>query len=158
MNIQRARSVDELLPVLTHPAILDAICEDGAEFNPDSLDLDKDCWLTAGDYAVIYLRKTGCITVDVHVHFLPESRGETAVKTIKAFYRWFLENTPFRKLTAEVPECYPNVSNFCLKMGMTAEGINRSSYLKNGEELDQVNLGITRAEIEHYLEAHNGVC
>ena len=56
------------------------------------------------------------------------------------------------KLIAEIPVWYPDVYHFSLKNGLTDEGINRSSILKNGEFIDQHRLGITKEEAKSCLQ------
>jgi RimJ/RimL family protein N-acetyltransferase len=72
---------------------------------------------------------------------------------MKEFYEWVLENTEDRinKINVSIPENDKRVINFAKKVGFKKEGLNRDSYMKNGTIYAQQNLGITRSEIEDYI-------
>jgi len=69
-----------------------------------------------------------------------------------AALQWIIDNTPeCKKVTAQIPVIYDNVRRFIEQFGFVQEGINRQSYQKAGKILDQWNYGITRPEIEAFL-------
>ena len=56
------------------------------------------------------------------------------------------------KFTTQICVCYPEVYNFALKhFGSKNEGLNRASFLKNGQYQDQYMLGATRQEFKAFL-------
>ena len=86
------------------------------------------------------------VTVQIHAHVIPAYRKEYSKQTGKAALDYIIENTGYCKIIAVVPVLYNNVKKFCESFGFKEEGINRLSYQKNGEVIDQWYLGITREE------------
>ena len=117
------------------------------DFNPN---VDDECWLlmnNESDIVALYnLHGVNGVTVQIHAHVLPEYRKECSKETGKAALDYIIENTGYYKIIATVPVIYNNVKRFCESFGFKEEGINRLSYQKNGEIIDQWQLGITRGE------------
>lgn len=68
---------------------------------------------------------------------------------MSAFYKWFLTLADqVHKLNVSIPITQRKVINFAKKVGFKQEGINRESYMKDGQYYDQIILGLTRPEIE----------
>lgn len=141
--------------VLDHPDIFDVISEDGGidyEVNPE-----KDCFLTLWvdkELAGLYILspKSG-VELDIHAHILPVYREKYARSLTRLMYEWLLKNAniQFQKVTASVPELYPNVMRFCEEFGMVCEGQNRKAWRKHGRLHDKFSYGITRDEIKAFL-------
>jgi RimJ/RimL family protein N-acetyltransferase len=93
------------------------------------------------------------VTLEIHAHVLPEYRKQYSLETGDLVLKWIIEEGPeqYKKVIAQIPTCYPNVINFTLAHGFKKEGINRKSDIIDGILYDQVMLGITREEIEDYL-------
>ncbi len=154
LTAQKTIDTDEINSVLTNPVILKAISEDGAQLK--NIDIKNETWVsikkkdtTIGIYNLVPLN---AITMEVHAHVLPEYRKEYSMRTSRIFYKWFLGNTDRLKLIAIVPLIHKNVQNFLISNKFTVEGINRKSFIKNGEIMDQIMFGITRKEIEIFLD------
>ena len=92
------------------------------------------------------------VTLQMHIHILPEHRGKYAMKAAREMWKWFLSganiNKDFVKVTTSVPVIWPRVKKFSEINGFREEGLNRMSYKKNGIIMDQWMLGITTQEIE----------
>ena len=92
------------------------------------------------------------VTLQMHIHILPEHRGKYAMKAAREMWKWFLSGTninkDFVKVTTSVPVIWPRVKKFSEINGFREEGLNRMSYKKNGIIMDQWMLGITTQEIE----------
>ena len=155
LTAQKTEDIEEIKSVLGHPVILEAISEDGAKLK--DIDVKNETWvsikkkdITIGIYNLVPLN---AITMEVHAHVLPEYRKEYSMRTSRIFYKWFLENTDRLKLIAIVPFFHKNVQNFLISNKFTVEGINRKSFRRNNEIMDQIMFGITRKEIEIFLDA-----
>jgi hypothetical protein len=142
--------------VLSRPEIFAVIAEDGQ--TPEDIDLDvfNDCWLSMmeGDLFVgcYKLHALNRITVKAHAQILPEYRKKYSRDTGIALHEYIYNKAPaYLKVVVEIPTIYPNVKQFATDIGFREEGINRSSYLKGGEVIDQWMLGITRTEIGEFL-------
>lgn len=154
MKARRTYSVSLIKAVMLLPEIWATIAEDGqdpADFDPD---VNDEIWLTMetgeGILVGLYnLHSRNAVTVEIHAQVLPEHRKEYSRATGLAALRWIRVNLPTcHKVIATVPALYPNVKKFTESFGFQLEGVNRASYLKEGELHDQWNLGITRGEID----------
>lgn len=153
MKLERCYSPEAIGAIFTHPDIWVTIAEDNC--TPDSFapDFSTEIYMAVkvdekiiGFYA--FAVKSG-FELDIHAQILPEFRKKHALASGEKILKWFYNEAPkrFLKLTAQVPFKYPNVKEFSTRLGLQVEGVNRSSYLKEGEIWDQWYLGITREEI-----------
>lgn len=147
----RTFDADTIRAVLLAPEIYATIAEDGHERSLDP-DLRDTLWLEMRDehelVAVYQLERINGITAQIHANVLKKHRKKYSRATGEAALQWVVENLPeINKIIAVVPVIYPNVKDFTCGFGFQVEGVNRQSYLKNGEIHDQWLLGITRAEI-----------
>lgn len=81
---------------------------------------------------------------ECHFQVIPEYRKTHATEFAEKAINWLWSNTDAIKIVAEIPEMFPNVIKFGEKMGFQREGINRKSYMKNGQICDQVYMGLSR--------------
>lgn len=139
------------------PEIWEVISEDGQERGTFRPEVEQECWLAMhnndGTVVALYnFHAVNGITVEIHAHVLPEYRKEHSAATCLAAFRWMYDNEPeCNKIIANVPNIYENVKNFAVRMGFSIEGVNRSSYRKNGGTHDQWSMGITRDEIKELI-------
>lgn len=148
MIVTRCYDVDVIRSIMSHPDIYDRIAEDGTperqDFIPDMISFAYLAGVVnAEPIGVFVLHPVNGVTWECHVQVLPEYRkdyahefGEKCVE-----YCWELGVS---KLVAQIPFLYPNVKDFALRQGFELEGINRKSYLKNGQLYDQWYLGRVR--------------
>ena len=141
-----------------HPDIWKTVAEDGQTQESFDPNCKGDCWLlleTNEDIIGVYnLHPHNSVTLEIHAHVLPEYRKRYSMESGDLALRWIVEEGPkqYQKVIAQIPTIYQNVIDFTLAHGFTEEGVNRLSHLKDGELLDQWLLGITRNEINQYLE------
>lgn len=145
-----------VIDIITRSDIWATVAEDGQqidEFNPD---VEGECWLAMNDgetmVGLYNLHAHNAITVQIHAHVLPECRREHSKDTATAALTYIRDCAPdYLKVVAQIPFIYENVKNFTCGNGFQVEGVNRSSYIKDGKVVDQWMLGITRNEIEDFL-------
>lgn len=145
----RTFDTEQILSVLTHPDILKTITE--SDSSNLQVDPQASCFIacTVDDElsAVFIFDKIGACVCDIHAHVLPAKRPHS--KDIgAAILRHFFDIAPWAaKLTALIPACYPNVIAYAHQFGFINEGVNRQSYLFQGDLIDQVYLGATKQEV-----------
>lgn len=152
MMIVRCFDTDVLKSIFTHPSIWPHISDDYCDiktYEPAINDLVY--------YLVPTIQGVSCgvfmfvpqntIMYEVHSCLLPEYRGKDSHELAKDALLWMVNNTMCRKVITHVPENNRLALAFAKRAGMTLEGINRKSYQKAGEILDQFILGITEREI-----------
>lgn len=154
---ERTRDANVVRSVIAHPDIWKTISEDGHNIDEYEPNVDEsECWLMMtfeGELIGLYnYHAHNSATVEVHAHVLPGHRKQHSKETGIAALKWLYENFPgYNKVIANVPVVYENVKSFTCGCGFQVEGLNRQSYVKNGEYIDQWLLGITRAEIKEFL-------
>lgn len=148
MIVDRCYDVDVVRAILTHPEIYECIAEDGT---PPRADVIPNMVSAAYVIGIVGSEPIGLmvyhpingITWECHVQVLPEYRKQHADEFSQKALDWAF-GMGVKKIVAQIPFLYPNVKDFGLKHGFEIEGINRQSYLKNGQIHDQWYLGLVR--------------
>ena len=96
--------------------------------------------------AVFFYHVRNAITYEVHTCPFHGFRGPEAVAGARLSLGWMFDNTPCRKVITHVPSDNRLAYEFAKRAGMVDEGVNRLSFLKDGQLLDQNVLGITSEE------------
>lgn len=137
--------------------IWDYVAQDSATKESYIPECNKNkMWLTCLDremiIGVISLTSDGHSAVKMHPCMMKECRNKSR-EMIKEFLKWFCLFMPnhIQKLNVCIPFSRKIVYNLAKKCGFIDEGINRKSFLKNGQWYDQWYLGLTRSEIEGML-------
>lgn len=153
---ERTFDRDLIKSVITRSDMWSTVAEDGQ--NPDEWvpDVDGQCWLYMEDegqmIGLYNIHAHNSITVEIHAHVLPECRKTHSRETGLSVLNWIYTKHPeYKKVVARIPFIFENVKNFTCSFGFKVEGVNRQSYLKNGDIVDQWMLGITRDEIKETL-------
>lgn len=128
-------------------------------FGPDMFDPDTtdECWVDMtvnGESVGLYnFKVVNDCTLEIHAHILREFRYKHAGESGRAILQWFLDEAPknYIKLVTNIPALNRNVLKFALRNHFRLEGVNRQSCRRNGVVHDQYVLGITRAEVEDFL-------
>lgn len=146
------RTLDYGLAIHVINQMFDNICED--EVSAYIPDVVNENWVVLSDNELIglyRLHQLGSVTHQIHAMILPDKRKEYAKESGRVILQWCLDNLDFKKLIAEIPAKYMNVYHFTKGQGFKDEGINRMSFMKDGELWDKYNLGMTRQEVEEWL-------
>lgn len=131
----------------------DTVAEDGMSLEDWSVNFASECWLDIEGMAVFCLHPANATTLIMHAHVRKSYRPRYSSLIGDAVWNWVLEECPaqYQKFTCAIPVIYPNVKKYVESMGMVDEGVNRLSYTKNGKIVDQWNMGITRTEVEGFM-------
>ena len=78
---------------------------------------------------------------EMHIQMIDKSKS---MDFCQSCIKWFWNNSDAIKIIAQIPEIYPDVCRFAEKNGFVKEGVNRSSYRKNGEIYSQIYYGIIK--------------
>jgi len=157
LNCERTFDDELVYRVMTSPEIWQTVAEDGQnpdDFNPNC---DDDCWLLIDDRSELVglynLHASNSTTLMMHAQIMTDKRQEYSDRAGLEVWKWILNNCPnnYQKFNAMIPTIYPNVKNYADRMFMVLEGLNRKSYLKNGNICDQWMMGVTRDEIKEFL-------
>lgn len=74
--------------------------------------------------AVIRLYTLANLTVDMHVHLLPEYWGDGTSRTVETYVEdWLKENTNYCKIVIQTPQCCKNVLVAATREGYELEGV-----------------------------------
>jgi RimJ/RimL family protein N-acetyltransferase len=157
LEIHRSFDPDVIKAIMTNESIWKTCAEPGQKVDEYEAEVEADCWLvlTNGESVIgaYNIHPHNSVTLEIHAHVLPEFRAEYSARSGDLALKWILENAPdkYQKVIAQIPSLYQNVINFTMAHGFVLEGVNRLSSRRGGKLYDQVLLGITRPEIEDYL-------
>lgn len=153
MIAERTFDVELIKSILFNDQIWNSIAEDYQDQASITIDPNKDCFMAihAGETIIgcYILHPHNSATLEIHAHILPEYRKLYSIESGRTILKWFKNEAPenYQKLIAQIPVIYPNVRDFCTKLGFDMEGTIKNSYWKGGELISQWILGISRGEI-----------
>lgn len=158
MIVDLTTDMELVRAIMTEPDIWERAAEDGVEQDTWFPGYDAmTAWLLCIEdddiVGVILMHTDTSVSIKMHPYLRKEHRQKGRVM-MKAFYEWVLEDTQskMQKISVTIPINQAKVINFAKKVGFQKEGVNRDSYLKDGQLYGQQNLGITRSEIEVFLD------
>ena len=124
------------------------------QFTPFNDDVSQWLLVYAGkDLAgVILMQRENTVTLRHHPYLLKPYR-HIAREMMAIFYRIVLSFEEINKLIATIPDYNRKLYNFTKKVGFKSEGFSPESVIKDGELYGSRYIGITRAQIEEWLEA-----
>jgi RimJ/RimL family protein N-acetyltransferase len=149
--IERTFDEELIRKIVTHDSIWEWVSDDGADKQNYKPPMHESCyWLLVkeGDEVLgaYFLHQHNFITYEIHTCLLPAAWGRKAKKAAKDVLFWMFSNTICMKVITNIPENNEKAMFYALRAGLQQEGLNRSSFLKNGKLLDQRVLGITKEE------------
>ncbi|MDH3981272.1 MAG: GNAT family N-acetyltransferase [Kiritimatiellaceae bacterium] len=154
MKIERSFDYDLIERIMAHPAIYPDITDDGSpepeDFNAASgeniyyLIVRRDDNEAVG---LFFVHPHNAILYEIHTCLLPTCRGECADKAAQLVLDWIFEHITCEKLITHVPAFNKPAYSYAKRAGLVKEGVNRSSFLKDGQLYDLLLMGITRGEL-----------
>ena len=83
-------------------------------------------------------------------------RGKRTYETTRLALICLINDFPcYKKVIVFIPIINKNVKMFALRIGFKEEGLNRQSYIKNGDIIDQWLMGMTQKEIKEISIVRN---
>lgn len=148
MRLERTHDMTLVRRIVRDPAIWPHIHDDGAaDWEP--VDHDAMHWMLVSDpepVGVFLVHAQNSTTCEMHTCLLPCIWGVKAGAAAQMLAAWVFRETNWRKLNTRVPAYNRLALRFARAGGMTQEGVDRASFLRNGELIDQIMLGITKEE------------
>lgn len=138
MGIVRTFNAELILRFMD--SMWDAISEDGVEvYRPNVWD---EVWIVIDDACLIRLHQHLSHTWEGHIFCLKDHRENAAAYGNKGL-AWIRENIPsMKRLEVNIPVLYTTVIDFCSTLGFEQEGCRKGAYLKNGESVDMIMMGL----------------
>lgn len=142
--------------IITAPSIWPYVSDDGSPRPEEYQPAPGFTYLLVNEGEGVFLyHPHNFICWEVHTCLLPVCRGERATEAARASLAWVFANTNARKVITHVPRPNRLAYRFARRVGLTDEGTNRASFLKDGVVHDQHVLGITREELQCLLPAQS---
>lgn len=148
MKVERTHDMEVVKRIMSHPRVWPHIHEDGPT-EPAPFDHEGLIWavvLDDGPIGVFLAHQRTFVCYEMHTCLLPETWGRRASEAAQLFLTFMFCQGGCQKIVTNVPAYNRHALRFAKANGMKEEGINRASYLKDGELIDQVMLGITYKE------------
>ncbi len=150
MKIYRTRDMEIVRAIMSNPAIFPHIHDDSVT-ECDPVDHDGFHWMLVDDgepAGVFLVHAMNSICDQMHTCLLPRIWGTGAAWAAQLLLRWAFTETACQKMITAVPAYNRAALRFAKAGGMQQEGINRASFQRNGQLIDQIMLGITKQEWE----------
>lgn len=157
LTLKRTHDMPLVAAIMGHPAIWPHIHEDGTK-EAAPVDADYFHWLLVADdqpAGVFLAHPRGEKCWEVHTCLLPRAWGRAAARAAQLLLEHLFEEVGCDKVVTNVPAYNRAALRFAKTFGQV-EGVNRASFLRNGEMVDQIMLGITRKEwlCQQQLQQH----
>ena len=150
MTFERTTNWALIKSIVTHPKIYPHVSDDSSP--------QAEQWEPARHESIWYvivrdddellgmwmIATHNAVLGEIHTCLLPNAWGEKARKAAKELGAWVWENTPFLRITTEVPEYNRLAMRFAKLAGMAEFGRNPKSFLRHGKLWDVVLLGISK--------------
>lgn len=149
MRLERTYDMAVVRQIVMHPAIWPHVHEDGTGDDWQPVAIDGFIWLLVSDpepLGVFLVHQRGACSYEMHTCLLPESWGPRAAHAAQLLLKWAFTELHCRKMITAVPSYNRAALRFAKAGGMTQEGVNRASFLRGGQMVDQIMLGITKEE------------
>ena len=149
MLIRHTKDVELIKSIVTHDAVWPHVSDDSCDKATYTPPIDGVLWLEFVDevnLGAYLVHPHNCVTYEIHTCLLPAALGAKSKIAGRLVLDWIFSNTPCQKGITQVPQENQLALRYALRCGMVKEGVNRSSFLKNGELLDMTQLGITKKE------------
>ena len=156
MIVERTNDIELISSVAFMPEMVNDMLEDGQSIKDCDFDTDYDCYLSVKNkedvIAVYILKPLSKTVIDMHPMVIPKKRRYSN-ESIKSVFAWILNNCSesVNKVVAQFPSTRKNIERFAVHNGFKKEGVNRLSFMKNNELIDQTMVGITRLEMMELL-------
>lgn len=136
--------------LVRHPAVWPHLLDDSTPQDWAPADNDAVYWMlvsVGGEPCGVFLvHPLNSHCFEMHTCLLPVMWGQRAARAAQLLLEWAFTKTPCRKMVTHVPVYNRIALRFALAGGMQQEGVNRKSFARNGEMIDQIALGITKEE------------
>jgi len=149
-SVFRSRDYAAIRALATHPRIFPQISDDYTA-DPAKWDVPRSeqvIYLLASDGDGpfgfgIFVPQTH-VQFAAHMAFLPRSYGAIALASFKTMLAWMWANTTALRLVGEIRRDNTLAIRFARRAGFEIYGVNKKSFLRGGQLIDQVCLGISR--------------
>jgi RimJ/RimL family protein N-acetyltransferase len=152
LTYSRLYDMNLIAETITHPRIYPHVSDD--------LSPGRDSFVPCDHTALYYLgvwdeleflglwmfAPQNSICWEVHTCLLPHAWGAVAIEATIGAANYIFENTECRRIITTVPRTNLLALRLAKKAGLTQYGVNERSFLKNGELVDQILLGISKPE------------
>lgn len=160
--LKEIKDLELVRNILIEPEMWDRITEDGQ--NKDDFVIEPNpAFNFVGVFSndetlkqekligLFFLHALNKTALQIHAHIIKKYRKKFAKEAGRQIISYFVNETEYQKLLAEIPVIYTNVYHYTKSFGFVDEGLNRKSFTKDGKIIDQFRLGLTRPEAVTWL-------
>ena len=157
LTFARTRDFALVREIITQPAQWKAATDDAApareEWQPNPDERIYYLFVEADEMVGIFtLLPQNAASYEIHAAFMRRSRSsrrphDTTAEMARAAIAWAFAHMPARRVVASIPATNRAAIRAAERAGMTRFGTNARSFLKRGELVDQVLLGISPQDL-----------
>jgi RimJ/RimL family protein N-acetyltransferase len=153
ISIRRATvaDADSIEAICRDSDVFPWLCDDATN-NPDAMDykpllaIPQVCFVLVSedgeDIGAFMFVPYNSISYELHTAFLPGHRGRKVIEAALLTMEYLFTQTPCRKVMTRIPENNRRAVVMARMCGMSQEGLDRKSFLKGGQLLDQHVFGL----------------
>jgi RimJ/RimL family protein N-acetyltransferase len=149
MEIIQTLDESAIKAIVTSPKIWPQVSDDYSNLETYKPPIDGVIWLDVVEresLGMYMVHRHNGILYEIHTCLLPTAWGAKALQAGRLVLDWVFSKTDCQKLITHVPETNVLALRYAKRCGMAVEGVNRQSFLKNGQFIDMTLLGITKKE------------
>lgn len=152
IRFERTRDVARIRSIVTHPEVFPHMVSDGGgtaeSYRPcmheqiwHMLAMDGNELL--GLFMAVWLSP---VLLEIHVCLLPNCRGGRAIQAYRDGLTWIWQKTSAMKVIGNTPADNRAALLVARRAGLTINGVNDASLMRDGKMIDQIILGIKRPQ------------
>lgn len=150
MQLTRTHDMELVERLMRHPRVWPHLHDDGTPEDWKPIDHEAIYWMlvtvAGAPLGVFLVHPVNSFCFEMHTCLWPELWGVQAHRAALLLGDWVFSDTVCRKMITNVPAYNRRALRFAKAGGMRQEGINRASFMRRGEMLDQIVLGVTKEE------------
>lgn len=150
MRLYRSFDYKLINEILNMPELFETIAEDCSieQGSFETTESNSICYMMVEvddtPIGLFIIHPDSRVSYEIHANILKKYRKDHSKEACDKVVQWVWDNIDTDKINCNIPTIYQNVINRAKETGFVEEGVRTHSYLKNGEALDVMLLGIKR--------------
>ena len=132
MSVRRTFDAVEVNLILNHPEVLPWVTSDNNKLDAGNFIADKTNYALMADGGCFLCNWLGGLVYEVHTNFLPDARGQNAVRAARDGLFYMFITTPCMEVVTRVPVDNVAADIFTRKMGFGLEFMRDAGWKRNG--------------------------
>lgn len=153
LTFERTTNYELVRAIVTNPVLYKHITDDGSPAREKFRPIEHSAiwyvlvWNDDKLLGLFMFVPLNSVCFEVHTCLLPASWGKHTEAAAQGVAEWIWEHTACQRIITNVPSYNRLALRLALLSGMKEFGVNKDSFLKNGQLYDQIMLGISKPKV-----------